>query len=336
MRYVYPILRRIIELWFFAVEILNEQYVRYYSGRLCGKLPLIWHLKSSGKIGLGIKVFFFVIMMYSGVCFSSCLSFGFIFDLYITVFLVVLLVKTSWDILDAVDYRMHPFILMMLIQNFFLPTNSIIYLSLVLLATAIVYPYVDRLLTSSPSERLMDHFQLMNFRAYLELDTTYRQFFAEVVNVLISIYMTHRAFVCCCSMNISSLFTLVLISCLWLYCYTKLIYLIAIQPNFFLFIISSVLFSRFILHLQLSNRYSLLMGILLIYFAFLYPSIYLLIRRSTLHFSNRFGLRLKFVRRQIRTRCLPSFLRYHSKNFLFRSISLLGHLLLLCSFVLFL
>lgn len=332
IRYVYPGYELLIEL-------LNERLVKNLSVKLANRLPSIWQFESQDKLWLiqklrrFIKLILFIQMISFRLRAYSYLSLSLIGDLYMTLGFILLMTKTSWNILDAFDHRLHPFILILTIENFIPSVHLLIYL----LLTAMIYPLFYSLLTSQSIEEIITYFQFMNFRAYLEFDIQYKQFFAELINLLISIYIAQRICTCCSMMNLSWTYTIILISCLWIYSYTKFIYLIIIQPNLVLLTITSIVFSRMFLNLHVSNsKYLILVGFLLIYFMFLYPSIYLLVRQQIINSSTKFNSKLRSIRREIRRKCLPTFFQSSSKNLLIHSLTNFVHFILLISIVFFL
>ena len=179
-------------------------------------------------------------------------------------------------------------------------------------------------------EQLMTDLQLMNFRTYLEFDVNYKRFSAEMINLLITIYLIFQVFLYCLTSNFSWILTISLISFLSIYSYTNFIRLISILPNLIMFLISSIRLSKYI-----SYGYLFLITISMLYFILLYPLFYLLLRRLTIQFSNQIGLKLARIRERIHETCLPSFFQYQSSNIHLQLTLVLLHFFVLFSLIVF-
>lgn len=312
--YMYPALRNLVELWFCFIETFSHRILRTYSSRLCPTLPFAYrlqpdehtwpirNLRSTIKVVLVIMVIYFSLNIYTHLCF------GIIFNLFITVAVTVFVLRTLWCLVDAIDYNLYPFLLIMIIQYFILPITSFVYIPILLVCTASLFPFLNQVLISHSIDQLINHIQLVNFRAYIELDDRYKQFSAEIINLFTTTFIAYHIFNACLTNNLSWVLTIATMSVLPAFLYISLISLIALQPSLIMFVISSIMLSQYI------SDGIVFIIIWISYFVCIYPLIYLILRRLTMKLSNPIGSKLRLIREKIHAKCVPSFFKSNSSK----------------------
>ncbi|CAF0968126.1 unnamed protein product [Rotaria sp. Silwood1] len=318
--YLRPVLRKLMQLWFSSFNLFSDNILRLYSKKLHQILPSTWTFELEDKawpvtsIQFTIKIISLSTVIVFCLNIHSYLVFGTIFNVYITIFIILVVVRTLWIFFDAIDLNLYPFIFIITILHYITPLKSLLYIPTILWITIYLYPRLHRILIGGCIEHFINEIQLMNFRTYLELDNAYKQFSAEIINLFITICLIYRIFFICLTNNLSWTLTISIVSFLSICIYTNLICLISILPNLIMFMFSSIIISEYILYGNFSYRYFPLTIILIFYFIFIYPLLYITFRRSTIKLSNSIGLKLKLIREYIHEKSLQRFHKYNSSE----------------------
>lgn len=86
---IYPMLSKLIQLWFSFIDTFSDKILRSYSRKLCQMLPSVCTLESHDNIWLirkfrrMIRCASFITAIYFGLKIYSYLCFGIIFNIYI-------------------------------------------------------------------------------------------------------------------------------------------------------------------------------------------------------------------------------------------------------------
>ena len=307
--YLVPVIQNLLKLWLTMLNGVTAGIIRPGSTKLRQMLPSIWTFESNRKLWPIESVCFMLAYgaigpaLYCGYEVYSHLYFGISFNLCIAIGTTILVTTTLWNVLEAIDRDLHPFLFAAIVQYYIIPIKSLWNVPLTILVTTFLFPLLNKLLTSDSIRDLIQNLRLLHFRTFVEANANYKQFFSELINILISLYLPGRVLIVCLTSEISWLVTVSIMSFLPVYLYLRLIRLIKIEPNTLVFLSSSFVLSQYILSRRMENhfiyKYFLLIMILTLYFALVYPLVYHILRHATIHSSHQRGEQLKSTRESI-------------------------------------
>ena len=307
--YVVPVLRKSTKYWMLIVERICTHVIRPLSTKFRQTLPSVWTFESSRKLWPIESVCFMLNYgsigpaLYCGYAIYRHLYFGTSFNLCIAIAITLLLIRTLWQLLEAIDRDLHPFLFMIILQYYILPIQSFLNIPLTLLVTTFLFPFLNRLLTSDSVKESIQNLKMLNYRTFLEANQTYKQFFTEFVNLVVSSYFTIHVLIICLTSDVPWLLTMAVLCFLPTYLFTHLTSIIAMEPNTTMFLFSSFVLSRYVLNSRLDQhfiyKYFLLIMILTLYFALIYPLLYHILRRLTIRSAQHYGLHLRSWREEI-------------------------------------
>ena len=307
--YLYPIVDKLIRSWLVVISVFSERILRPNSTKFRQFLPAIWTFGSNDKLWPIESIRFMLTYgcigpgLYCGYQIYSHLIFGISFNLCLAIGATILVVRTLWEILEAIDRHLHPFLFAILVQYYIIPFQSALNIPLTLLLTTFLFPFLNNLLTSQSIQDLIQNLKLLNFRTFLEGNAHYKQFFSELSNIIITIYLTCSVMHVCWTIDVSWVLTISILGFLPIYFYTHFIRLLLIEPNTLMFLFTSFLLSKSVLLRpnddHFISKYFRLIMILTFYYALIYPLLYHIVRRSIIKSANRVGLKLRSIRETI-------------------------------------
>ena len=301
--YVVPILHQMINSWILIVERICTHIIRPISTKFRQTLPSVWTFESSRKLWPIESICFMLNYgsigpaLYCGYAIYRHLCFGISFNLCISIGITLLLIRTLWSILEAIDRDLHPFLFVVILQYYILPFKSFLNIPLTLLVTTFLFPFLNRLLTSDSVKESIQNLKMLNYRTFLEANPVYKQFFSEFVNVVVTSYFSVHVLIICSISDVPWFVTIAVVCFLPIYLFTHLISIINMEPNMTMFLFSSFVLSRFIVHSRIEQhfiyKYFLLIMILTFYFALIYPLLYHILRRLTIKSAQQHGAQLR-------------------------------------------
>ncbi|CAF0806175.1 unnamed protein product [Rotaria sordida] len=307
--YILPIINKFINYWFKFIDLFSNKILRPYSTKFCQILPSIWIFELNQKLwpieSIRIMLIYGSIgpAIYCGYEIYSYLFFGISFNVCISISITILVTTTLWHILEAIDRHLYPFIFAIIIQYYIIPIKSFLNIPLTILLTTFLFPWLNNLLISNSIQEFINNITLLNIRTYLEGNNNYRRFYCEFVNLFIIFYLIYHVFISCLINNVLWLLIILIISLLFIYLYTNLIYLILFQPNIIMFLFSSFILCKYIIYRRIDehfiSKYFLLIMLLTFYFALIYPLLYHILRRSIIKSAYNIGLKLQLFREKI-------------------------------------
>ncbi|CAF4040356.1 unnamed protein product, partial [Rotaria sp. Silwood2] len=126
--YLRPILRKLMQMWFSFFNAFFDNILRPYSKKLYQMLPSTWTFESEDKawpitsIQFTIKIISLSTAVVLCLNIYSYLIFGMIINLYITIVIILVVIRTLWKFFDAIDLNLYPLIFILTILHFITPS----------------------------------------------------------------------------------------------------------------------------------------------------------------------------------------------------------------------
>lgn len=307
--YIYPIMNNLVNYWFKLIALFCNKILSPQSTKFRQILPSKWIFESNQRlwpiesIRIMLKYGSIGPAIFCGYEIYSYLYFGISFNICIVISIIILVISTLWQILEAIDQDLYPFIFAIIIQYYIIPIKSFLNIPLTLLLTTFLFPLINDLLTCSSVQQFIENMTLLNFRTFFEANTNYRRFYCQFVNLFITFYLIYYVLNACLINNLSWLLTIPMIAFLFIYLYTNLMVVISYQANIIMFLFSSFILSKYILYRRLDEHfisiYFLLIMTLTFYFALIYPLLYHILRRSVIKSCNRIASKLEVFQQEL-------------------------------------
>ncbi|CAF1659796.1 unnamed protein product, partial [Adineta ricciae] len=307
--YILPKITSLIKSWLSLIELVANQIIRPTSTRLRQLLPSTWTFDSNETLW-PIETIHFLLTygsigpaLYCGYEIYSHLCFGITFNLCIAISITILLTTTLWQLLDAIDRVLYPFIFAIIIQYYIIPARSTWSIPMILLLTTFLFPCINNLVTNNSIQDFIQKIKFLNYQTFSEENQDYKQFFSEFVNLFLTIYVTCRILIISINGQVVWLLIISMLIFLPAYFYITFIRFISLEPSLAMFLLSSSLLGEYILNYRPNDhfisKYFLVIMILAFYYALIYPIIYHFMRRLTYRSAHRFQLQLKSFREYI-------------------------------------
>ncbi|CAF1659849.1 unnamed protein product, partial [Adineta ricciae] len=307
--YILPKITSLIKSWLSLIELFANQIIRPTSTRLRQLLPSTWTFDPNETFW-PIETIHFLLTygsigpaLYCGYEIYSRLCFGIVFNLCIAISITIVLTTTLWQLLDAIDRVLYPFIFAIIIQYYIIPVRSTWNIPMTLLLTTFLFPRINTLVTNNSIEDFIQMIKFWNYETLSEENQDYKQFFSEFVNLFLTIYLTCRILIISINSQVPWLLIISMMIFLPAYFYIKFIRFVYLEPSTTMFLLSSCLLGEYILNYRPNDhfiyKYFLVIMILAFYYALIYPIIYHTIRWLTQGSAHRVHMQLKSFREYI-------------------------------------